>query len=150
MKKQIHPHIPVHLYECVVMETSRRGGMGVSAIVEAALTQYFEPEGEKQTAEQLMKQMATLSRRVETLRVENSFITEMLAQFAKNYFVFQPEVPEGQRSEMMQMGERRFNAFMERVARSVSEGNKHFEHLVQGAYLDSTEIPEELLKADDE
>ena len=148
MKKQIHPNIPLHLYELINMESKRRGGMGVSAIVESALENYFNPEGGTQTQEQVLKRLSAISRKLDNQRLENSLLTEMLAQFAKNSFIFQPDVPVDQREELSQQAERRYNQFMERVAQSVAAGNKNFENMTQEAFLHASEIPDDLMKDD--
>lgn len=147
-KKQIHPYIPVNLYELLQLET-KRSGLPLHSIVESIITEHFNPEGRKESEDTIIRRLNRLDRELSTVHMELGIVTELVSLFAKNWFIYQPEVPEDQRDELLALQARRFDRFMKNVVAAAANGNKVLETLQQTAFLHPSEIPSELLNPRD-
>ncbi len=147
IKKQIHPYITQDTYELLKM-AEKRQGMPLHMIVQTALNEYFNPEGRKSTEDIILRRLDRVIRDAGNTHLELAIIMELISQLAKNYFTFQPTVPEDQKEELLQISTKRHNHYLKLAAQNAAAGSKILEIIQQHAFLAPEEIPSELLRSD--
>jgi predicted transcriptional regulator len=94
-----------------------------SAVVAAALREYFSPDREDAREAALCKRFDRLSRQVEKLESDLTILTETTAIYIRYYLSVVPPVPEAHQDAARAQGKVRFAQFIEQLARHLQRGN---------------------------
>lgn len=90
-----------------------------SALVEAALRQYFEPGGEDSREANLLRRLDGFDLRQGAIERDTALIAEALGQFILYWLTRTEPLPEGARDQAHQLGQRRFDYFISQVAQKL-------------------------------
>lgn len=105
-------------------EATQRPGATKSAIIEQALREYFDPEVKSGLEERILARLDGFDIRQGEIERDVGFTLEALGQFVLYWLTRTDPLPEGEREAAHALGQRRFDFFVEQVARKVG-GDMH-------------------------
>lgn len=111
-------------------EMARRPGLTKNAIIEKALTDYFEPETKHGLEERLLRRIDGFDVRQGDIERDLALCLETLGQFVLYWLTRTDPIPEGERETAHALGQKRFDYFIEQVARKVTDGEGFSARLV--------------------
>jgi predicted transcriptional regulator len=103
-------------------EATRRPGVTKSALIEQALEEYFEPEIRHSLEERLLARLDRFEIRQGEVERDVALLLETLGQFVLYWLTRTDPIPEGEREIAHALGQRRFDYFIDQVARKVRRG----------------------------
>jgi predicted transcriptional regulator len=117
-KRRVH----VRLSDKIWAELDRVAqGPGVtqSAIVEDALRRYFDPQAKAGREEAILRRLDAIDLRQGAVERDAAVILETLGQYVLYWLTRTEPLPEGERDIAHNLGQKRFDYFIEQVARKV-------------------------------
>jgi len=87
-----------------------------TAILEDALTRYFDPDIQTPLEERLIRQIDLLNMRLNKIERETTMTTEMLGHYVYYWLTRCDPLPESERDAAHALGRRRFDYFFDQVA----------------------------------
>lgn len=121
-KPRINIHIPTDLYAHLCEET-RRPGVTKTAIMEAALRNYFCPAERDGIEDQLLSRLDQFDIRQGEIERDTRMCLETLCQFVLYWLTRIEPLPSGERDAAQALGRRRFDQFLEQVAAKMVSQN---------------------------
>jgi predicted transcriptional regulator len=103
-------------------EATRRPGVTKNAVIEQALAEYFEPALKMEFEARVLKRLDAFDIRQGEIERDVAISLETLGQFVLYWLTRTDPVPEGEREIAHALGQRRFDHFIEQVARKVTGG----------------------------
>jgi hypothetical protein len=103
-------------------EATRRPGVTKNALIEKALEEYFEPEIRHGLEERLLARLDRFEIRQGEIERDVALLLETLGQFVLYWLTRTDPIPEGERDIAHALGQRRFDYFINQVARKVRRG----------------------------
>lgn len=97
-----------------------RPGVTKTAILEAALQQFLFPEEDRGLEARLLSRMNAFDARQGQIERDVALTMETLAHYVFYWLTRTDPIPEGERDAAHALGQRRFDFFIEQVARKVS------------------------------
>lgn len=125
--KQVNTRLPIHMVQQIKYVAHERG-VSEGSIIEAALRDYL---GKTENEDILLKKSDKVSRQIERLRRENKVSLEVLSTFIKVYLTHTKDIPENEKTAAEMKAARKFNKFMELVAKSLEANKTIFDELEQ-------------------
>ena len=121
-KPRANLRLSTKLYDalCRVAESP---GVTKTAILEAALEQYLLPEKDKDLESRLLSRMDAFDMRQGAIERDVALTMETLAHFVFYWLCRTDPLPEGERDAAQALGQRRFDHFIEQVARKIVSGS---------------------------
>ncbi|WP_084397153.1 ribbon-helix-helix domain-containing protein [Henriciella aquimarina] len=104
-------------------EATQRPGVTKSAIIERALREYFCPELRMGLEERILARLDAFDIRQGEIERDARFTLEALGQFIFYWLTRTDPIPDGEREAAHALGQRRFDYFIEQVARKADNGN---------------------------
>lgn len=104
-------------------EATQRPGVTKSAIIEQALREYFNPEPRMGLEQRVLARLNAFDIRQGEIERDVAFTLEALGQFIFYWLTRTDPLPEGEREAAQALGQRRFDFFIEQVARKADNGN---------------------------
>lgn len=104
-------------------EATRRPGVTKNAIIEQALQEYFEPDKRHGLEERLLARLDAFELRQGEIERDVALSLETLGQFVLYWLTRTDPIPEGEREIAHALGQRRFDYFIEQVARKLTRGD---------------------------
>ena len=104
-------------------KATQRAGATKSAIIEQALREYFDPEANSGLEERILARLDAFDIRQGEIERDVGFTLEALGQFVLYWLTRADPLPEGEREAAHALGQRRFDYFVDQVARKF--GNDH-------------------------
>lgn len=123
--KQMNTRLPIHMVQQIKFVAKERG-TSEGAIVEAALREYL---GKTEHEEILLKKSDKMSRQIERFRREQRALMEVLSSFVRVYLTHAQDIPDNEKANADIKGARKFERFMELVAKSANENKTFFDEL---------------------
>lgn len=117
-KPRVNIRLPTNLHERLCREADRPGATKAK-IVEAALRAWFEPEAAMTQEARLLKRLDGFDLRQASIEHDLACTYETLAHFILYWLTRTEPIPEGERDAAHALGKRRFDYFIEQVARKV-------------------------------
>jgi predicted transcriptional regulator len=102
-------------------EATQRPGATKSAIIEQALREYFDPEVKTGLEERVLARLDAFDIRQGEIERDVGFTLEALGQFVLYWLTRTDPLPEGERKAAHALGQRRFDYFVEQVARKLND-----------------------------
>ena len=96
---------------------AQRPGTSKTAIVEAALTRYLEPDGDTSEHTALLRRLNWMSRQLEQLDRDLRVVSETTALHAQYHFTVTPPLPTSDLRAACLLGAERFEVFAAQVGR---------------------------------
>lgn len=119
--------VSVYLSDSVVQRlrmAAKRPGGNKSAIVDAALDRFLNPERDQFGDAALVRRLDRLSRQVGRLERDLSITAETLALFVRYYLTITPPLPSGDQGAARALGRERFELFVAQVGKRLASGGR--------------------------
>lgn len=116
------PRVNLRLSHKLHAELERRArepGVTKTDIVEEALSRFFDPESNLVLEERLLRRMDAFDRRQGEIERDTALCLETTAHFVFYWLTRTEPIPEGQRDAAHALGQRRFDHFIQQVARKL-------------------------------
>ncbi|MAI22797.1 MAG: hypothetical protein CL828_01965 [Crocinitomicaceae bacterium] len=116
------PRVNLRLSHKLHAELERRArepGVTKTDIVEEALSRFFDPESNLVLEERLLRRMDTFDSRQGEIERDTALCLETTAHFVFYWLTRTEPIPEGQRDAAHALGQRRFDHFIQQVARKL-------------------------------
>ncbi|WP_428408681.1 hypothetical protein [Hyphococcus sp.] len=97
-------------------------GVTQSAIVEDALRCYFDPDAKAEREAAILKRLDAIDLSQGAVERDAAIILETLGQYVLYWLTRTEPLPEGERDVAHNLGQRRFDYFIEQVAAKIGEG----------------------------
>lgn len=101
---------------------AKRPGTNKSAIVDAALDRFLNPERDASGDAALIRRLDRMSRQLDHVDRDLSIIAETVALFARYYLTITPPLPSGDQDAARALGRERFERFVAQVGKRVAAG----------------------------
>lgn len=139
MKTRIRPYISD--YNLVRLTAlAKRPGMTISAIVDQALTDFFEGDQHGQGGSAVSRRLDTLTRQFDRLERNDLANGETLALFIRYFLTMTPPIAEAQLSAARAQGHSRFDAFVEHLGRELRSGRRLLQAATDDVIADETDF----------
>ncbi|MEQ8748743.1 MAG: hypothetical protein RIC52_03110 [Amphiplicatus sp.] len=120
-KRRVHVRISDRVW--ADLDNAAQGpGVTQSAIVEDALRCYFDPEAKAGCEAAILKRLDAIDLRQGAVERDAAIILETLGQYVRYWLTRTEPLPEGERDAAHNLGQRRFDYFIEQVAAKIGEG----------------------------
>jgi hypothetical protein len=103
---------------------AKRPGGNKSAIVDAALDRFLNPERDQFGDAALMRRLDRLTRQVGRVERDLAITAETLALFVRYYLTITPPLPGADQNAARALGRERFETFVTQVGRSIATGGR--------------------------
>ncbi|TWB03681.1 CopG family transcriptional regulator [Bradyrhizobium stylosanthis] len=103
---------------------AKRPGSNKSAIVEAALDRFLNPERDASGDAALIRRLDRMSRQLERTDRDLSVTAETIALFIRYYLTITPPLPAGDQDAARALGRERFEMFVAQVGKRIASGGK--------------------------
>lgn len=103
-------------------DATRRPGVARNALIEQALEEFFEPAIRHGLEERLLARLDDFEIRQGAIEKDTALLLETLGQFVLYWLTRTDPIPEGERDIAHALGQKRFDYFIEQVARKTLEG----------------------------
>ncbi|MCA6114974.1 CopG family transcriptional regulator [Bradyrhizobium sp. WSM 1738] len=101
-----------------------RPGTNKSAIVDAALDRFLNPERDASGDAPLVRRLDRISRQLERTDRDLSVMAETIALFIRYYLTITPPLPSGDQDAARALGRERFEMFVAQVGKRVASGGR--------------------------
>lgn len=102
---------------------AERPGVTKTALLEAALQQFFFPDEDPSFEARLIERIDAFDARQAAIERDVAITMETLAQFVFYWLTRTDPLPEGERDAAHVLGQRRFEYFIEQVGRKLGNGD---------------------------
>ncbi|PQA87588.1 ribbon-helix-helix domain-containing protein [Hyphococcus luteus] len=124
-KARVHVRLPTNLY-AQLCEEADRSGVSRARIVEQALRAWFNPDSKATLEARLLKRLDAFDLRQSAIEREVSFTFEAFCHYVL-YWLTRTEPPsDGERDAAHALGKRRFDHFIDQVAKKVALPESYF------------------------
>lgn len=120
-RTRLHVRLPNDDYQRL-RNAADRHQTTLSAIVSAALDNYIDPKEEMTLEDTLLRRMNKYDERQARIEQDQAAMLQMLARYVFYWLTRTDPLPEGQRDAAHALGQKRYDFFMEQVAREVARG----------------------------
>jgi hypothetical protein len=127
MDKTMKPKLSVYLSDHVAKRltlAATRPGTNKSAIVDAALDRFLNPERDQSGDAALVRRLDRMSRQLGQIDRDLSITAETIALFVRYYLTITPPLPSGDQDAARALGRERFEMFVAQVGRRVASGGR--------------------------
>lgn len=119
--------ISVYLSDSVARQlalASHRPGTNKSAIVDAALDRFLNPERDPRGEAALVRRLDRTSRQLDRIDRDLAIMAETVALYVRYYLTITPPLPSGDQDAARALGRERFEMFVAQVGKRVASGGK--------------------------
>lgn len=121
------PKLSVYLSDQVAKRltlAANRPGTNKSAIVDAALDRFLNPERDQSGDAALVRRLDRMSRQLGQIDRDLSITAETIALFVRYYLTITPPLPSGDQNAARALGRERFDMFVAQVGKRVASGGR--------------------------
>ena len=115
---------------------ARGPNVTTAAIVEAALTAYFDPVKAEGREKAVLERFDQFDLRQAEIEKELAVAAEVLGQFVLYWLTATPPLAESERKTAHALGQRRFDRFIDQVARKISADHSFSARVFKGLFDD--------------
>jgi hypothetical protein len=123
MKPKLSVYLSDHVAERLTL-AAKRPGTNRSAIVDAALDRFLNPERDTSGDGALIRRLDRVSRQLDRLDRDSSIMAETIALFVRYYLTITPPLPSGDQEAARALGRERFEIFVAQVGKRVASGGR--------------------------
>ena len=127
--------IPKYLDDAMEHVCCRRKGTTKKQIIEAALKEYFFPEGSDKKELELSRHLDRQERRTKANERYLEILGETLSLYIRVWLTQTMELPEDQQEEAKRIGGRRYRKFLDLLGQRLQAGKTLFEELPNDVVL---------------
>ncbi|MES5482643.1 CopG family transcriptional regulator [Bradyrhizobium sp. INPA03-11B] len=103
---------------------ARRPGTNKSAIVDAALDRFLNPERDASGDAALLRRLDRMNRLLDRAERDLSIMAETIALFVRYYLTITPPLPTGDQDAARALGRERFEMFVAQVGKRIASGGR--------------------------
>jgi hypothetical protein len=103
---------------------AKRPGTNKSAIVDAALDRFLNPERDTTGDAALVRRLDRMNRQFDRIDRDLSVMAETIALFVRYYLTITPPLPSGDHDAARALGRERFETFVAQVGKRVASGGR--------------------------
>jgi hypothetical protein len=121
------PKLSVYLSDNVAKRlalAASRPGTNKSAIVDAALDRFLNPERDQSGDAALIRRLDRMSRQLDRVDRDLSITAETVALFVRYYLTITPPLPSGDQDAARALGRERFEIFVAQIGKRVASGGR--------------------------
>lgn len=115
----------------LVTAAGGRPGMTQAQVVEAALEGFFSDERDDQRDAAIIRRLDHMTRQFSRLERNDLILSESLALFLRFMFTITPPLPRGDHAAARALAAKRFDDFVERLARQLAAGRRVLEEALE-------------------
>ena len=130
IKERLHVRLSPEIHDELMR--AKTPANTISGIIEQALAAWFRSKTIEPVMDPLMLKIDALLDQQQTLKQEVTFAAECTAMFACYWFAATPSLPEEKRRIANEQGARRFDLFVQQVAKSIVTGPATHEAIFRG------------------
>lgn len=119
-RTRINIRVSDELGERLTVEAAAHGST-MTAIIETAIQQYFDPDQIQHRDAQLLSRIDRFDARQDRIETDLRLCTETLAQYVLYWLTQMQPIPEAEREAAHVLGRRRYDHFVEQVAKRVAK-----------------------------
>ena len=137
------PKLSVYLSDSVADRlalASRRPGANKSAIVDAALDRFLNPERDKSGDAALVRRLDRMSRQLDRVDRDLSITAETLALYVRYFLTVTPPLPLSDQDAARGLGRERFEAFVAQVGQRVASGARLVAEVLDRVSTDNPDL----------
>jgi hypothetical protein len=123
MKPKLSVYLSDHVAKRLVLAASRPG-TNKSAIVDAALDRFLNPERDQSGDAALIRRLDRMSRQLDRVDRDLSITAETVALFVRYYLTITPPLPSGDQDAARALGRERFEVFVAQIGKRVASGGR--------------------------
>ena len=123
MKPKLSVYLSDHVAERLAL-AARRPGANKSAIVDAALDQFLNPERDPSGDAALVRRLDRINRQLDRVDRDVGIVAETLALYVRYHLTMTPPLPLPDREAARALGRDRFEMFIAQVGKRVASGNR--------------------------
>jgi hypothetical protein len=123
MKPKLSVYLSDHVADRLAL-AAKRPGTNRSAIVNAALDRFLNPERDTSGDAALIRRLDRVSRQLDRLDRDSAVMAETLALFVRYYLTITPPLPSGDQNAARALGRERFEIFVAQVGKRVASGGR--------------------------
>jgi hypothetical protein len=123
MKPKLSVYLSDHVAERLNL-AAKRPGTNRSAIVDAALDRFLNPERDVSGDAALIRRLDRVSRQLDRLDRDASIMADTIALFVRYYLTITPPLPSGDQEAARALGRERFEIFVAQVGKRVASGGR--------------------------
>lgn len=123
MKPKLSVYLSDHVAERLTL-AAKRPGTNRSAIVDAALDRFLNPERDTSGDGALVRRLDRISRQLDRLDRDSAVMAETVALFVRYYLTITPPLPSGDQNAARALGRERFEIFVAQVGKRVASGGR--------------------------
>lgn len=125
--------LPVQLVNLIKTEARQRR-VQQKQIVLSSLEAFFHPEGQDSRDAMIARRLNRIDARQRAIEQQQEIVAETLALFIRVWFTNTHEIPDSQKSEANAQGNKRYQRFIDQLAKRIGAGQSIF-----------TELPKEMV-----
>lgn len=121
------PKLSAYVSESVAQRlelAAKRPGSNKSAIVDAALNRFLNPERDISGDAALIRRLDRMSRQIERADRDLGVLAETIALFIRYYLTITPPLPSADQDAARALGRERFEMFVAQVGKRVASGGR--------------------------
>jgi len=123
MKPKLSVYLSDHVAERLAL-AANRPGTNKSAIVDAALDRFLNPERDQKGDAVLLRRLDRMSRQLGRVERDLSITAETIALFVRYYLTITPPLPQGDQNAARALGRERFEMFVAQIGKRVASGGR--------------------------
>jgi hypothetical protein len=123
MKPKLSVYLSDHVAERLAL-AARRPGTNKSALVDAALDRFLNPERDPSGDAALVRRLDRISGQLDRVERDLSVTAETVALFVRYYLTITPPLPLGDQDAARALGRERFEMFVAQVGKQVGSGGR--------------------------
>jgi predicted DNA-binding protein len=123
MKPKLSIYLSDHVAERLEL-AAHRPGTNKSAIVDAALDRFLNPERDKSGDAALVRRLDRMSRQSGRVQRDLLITAETLALFVRYFLTITPPLPSGEQDAARALGRGRFEMFVAEIGKRVAAGGR--------------------------
>ena len=123
-RNRINIRVSDELWERLTVEATAHGST-MTAIIETAIEQYFDPDQVERRDAQLLSRIDRFDVRQDRIETDLRLCTETLAQYVLYWLTRMDPLPEGEREAAYALGKRRYDHFVQQVAIRMAKSEGH-------------------------
>lgn len=123
MKPKLSVYLSDHVAERLAL-AANRPGTNKSAIVDAALDRFLNPERDQSGDAALLRRLDRMTRQLGRVERDLSITAETIALFVRYYLTITPPLPSGDQNAARALGRERFEMFVAQIGKRVASGGR--------------------------
>jgi len=124
---RIQPYVSDNAYKQLKKE-SHLPGRTMSAIIEAALQEYFD---DAKDFPLVLRRLDRIQRAIERVERDQQMLTEAFAVFVQIWFAHNPKIDNDSRNAAQRQAMDRYNQFIDFVANKITSGHRFIDDMAQ-------------------